>query len=87
MGSLTLGSMEGDMWKHHRSIIGFALNFENLKAYPPIISEITYFYLNRLNNDQQLDMKYKLALILGETVLQGFFGLSFIDKMYEGEQI
>lgn len=47
MGHLTLGGMEGELWKHHRGIIGYALNFENLKSYPPSISEITNFYLNR----------------------------------------
>ena len=47
MGHQTLGGMEGEFWKHHRGIIGYALNFENLKRYPPSISEITNFYLNR----------------------------------------
>ncbi len=47
MGHYTLAGMEGEMWKHHRGLIGYALNFENIKKQPPNICQIANYYLNQ----------------------------------------
>jgi len=47
MRKLTLGGMEGSIWKHHRKLLGNAFHFENLKRLVPILSDITKSYLEK----------------------------------------
>lgn len=64
MGVLGVFNAEGDTWKKHRKLTSEALNLKNVKAFFPIIQQITDRLLNKLtrlgNQNERIDVQREM---------------------------
>lgn len=89
MGIVGVFSAEGEQWKTHRKITAEALSLKNIKAYFPIIKQMTERLLNRWGEGNIVDVQKELMLYTVDITTNIAFGhdsntLASSDDMIQG---